>query len=144
MGYAIGTSRRQHIGPCRHRLFEPEVRESFPFHGLHPDPAAAAAAAKTVLERIRHFGQFQSRYFLQHFAGFVVDVVVATQVAGIMIGHFFVVLPAELEPARFDQLGHILGDMNHLEIYLELRILVGESVVAMGGRKPVFSAPRCR
>ena len=39
-------------------LFQPDIGESFIFGGLHPDSAAAHAAAETAFPRISHFSQF--------------------------------------------------------------------------------------
>ena len=58
MGDAIGAGSRQDLSPDPYSLFYSEVGESFTSGRFHPNPAAPAAAAKAVFQRIGHLNQF--------------------------------------------------------------------------------------
>ena len=65
----------------------------------------------------------------------------STQVAGVVIRYFLRILFLKLKPSLIHQLEQILGDMNHLKVHPEFRILVLEGVVAMRGRNKDFLHP---
>src|SRR6266540_2743663 len=130
---AIGTRGDQHLGPGIDGLSKAEVREPLPFGGLHPDPAAAAAATEAVLPALLHLGEVRAGYAIKHVARRVEDSVVPAEIAGIVVGDLLVVVPHRLELAVPHQLGQELGDVDDLEIDAELRVFVLERVIAVRG-----------
>ncbi len=90
------------------RLLHPEVGKTFMLLRLHPDPAAAHAAAEAVNARLGQFDEFQARHLLQGTPGLVEDTVVAAQVTGVMIGNLLPVLFGDLQFPVVEKLEEVL------------------------------------
>src|SRR3990172_9041402 len=135
---AVRTSRHQHLGPNIDGLLQSEVGKPFPLGGLHPDPAATAAATKTVFPALFQLGEFDAGNSVQDVAWRVKYLVMPAQIAGIVVGDFLSILPDGFQSARLHQLGQELCDVNDFEIDVEFRILVLEAVIAMRGGNQDF------
>jgi len=132
-GDAVGTGSSQYLGPEPYGLLYPEVREPLLFYCFHPDPASAHAAAHAVLTGFGQVKELEAGYLLKDAPGFIIDAVVAAQVAGVMVGDLLPVLLGNGKPPLVEELEQVLGDVDHLEVHHELGILVLEGMVAMGG-----------
>src|SRR5271169_2430584 len=97
---AVWTGCHQHLGAEVDGLLQPEIGKSLRFGGLHPDPAATAAAAETVFPTLRQFGEFGAGNPVQNVARRVKYLVMSAEVAGIVIGDFLAILPDDFQPAR--------------------------------------------
>src|SRR3990172_10460705 len=138
IGDAIRAGCRQNLGPDADSLFQPKVGESLALRGFHPDPAAPAAAAETVLARLGHLVEFQAGYLLQRFPGLVIDAVVPAQVTRVVVSHGLAIFLREFEPALGNQAEDELRHVNHFEVHHEFGIFVLEGVIAVRLRHQDF------
>ena len=104
---------------------------------FHPDIAAAAATAHGFVAVFAgRFDQLEAGDRLQQLARGVVDVVVAADVAGIVIGDFLFDFGDRLEFVVADEAGQVLGVVDDLVVdagtTAELTVSVFVRVVAVG------------
>ena len=130
----VGAGGCKNFGACSYCLFYSEIRKPFMFLCLHPYPASSHSTAQAVFTGIGHFNQFETGDALQDPPGLVVYLVVATKIAGIMIGHFLRIFLIDGESSLIDQLKEVFGKMNNLEVDHEFGILILEGMVAMRRR----------
>ena len=96
--------------------------------------AATATATQAIFARLGHLAQLQTGYRPQSLPRRVINAIMSTQVAGIMIGHFAGVFFVEFEPSGINQLGQILSDVHHFKIDHKFGVLIFKGVVAVGRR----------
>ncbi len=88
--HAEGAGGGQGAGTSVGSLLHPRVVDARANMLLHEDASAATAAAKALLAVARHLFEADTGNGGQDLARRVIFVVVAAQVAGIMVGHFLV------------------------------------------------------
>ena len=125
------------IGLFGAELFEADDAGLLVAKAFHPDIAAAAATAHGFVPVLAgSFDQLDARDGLQELARGIVDVVVAADVAGIVVGDFLFDLGDGLEFVVTDETGQVLGVMDDLVVdagtAAELAIFVFVRVVAVG------------
>ena len=98
---------------------------------LHPHPAAPGAAAEPALVMTLDLDEFRARDGLHDRTGWVVDVVPAAEVTGIVVSEFPIDRFARLQLALLDQAGQHLCVMDDLIGATELRELVLDGVEAV-------------
>src|SRR5512136_1942294 len=129
---AIGTGSRHRVRSGAEQLLgaldvHPLVRLFF-----HPHMPAPTATAETGLAGAGHL-HTRSPGRLQYRPRLGVDVVVAAQVAGVVVGDLALRLGRfQLELAISNQASDELRVVDHLEAAPELRVLVPESIEAVG------------
>jgi hypothetical protein len=94
-----------------------------------PPPAAAAEALAPVQG---HLHQLAPADGAEHPSRRIVHVVVAAEVARVVVRDPFLPLAAEAEPPRTDQLVQQLGVVDDAEVAVEVRVLVADRVEAVG------------
>ncbi|VTR65615.1 hypothetical protein DESC_350080 [Desulfosarcina cetonica] len=130
-GDTVRAAGHQFFGAGIQGLLQPQGTEPFILLRFHPDASAAAAAAQALHAGFAQFEEFNPRHTFQHLAGFVEDLVVPAQIAGVVVGDLFLIGLADVEPAGLDQFEQILGNMDDLEVDHEIRIFVFKGMVAM-------------
>ena len=84
---AVGARGDQHLGADLLGLRQPQIGEALALGRVHPDPAAAAAAAQAVLAGVGASPRASSPgVFFSSVSRRVVDAVVPPEVAGVVIG----------------------------------------------------------
>ena len=95
---------------------------------LHPHPRTPGPAAHPLAVVKLHLGHLLAGDCANHAAALVEDIVVAPQVAGVVVGDHGRVATVRLEPALGDQPVEQLGVVDHLDAgQPELRVLVADA-----------------
>src|ERR1700730_14913566 len=99
---------------------------------LHERPGAARATAKAAVAAARHLGEAAGNRG-HDLARLVVNLVVATQVARVVVGEAFAIKcpRGHLQPTRLDQFLDELAVVNHLVVAAKRRVFVLERVEAV-------------
>src|SRR3990172_4853937 len=97
IGDAIGAGSDELLGSQPNGLFHSNVGESFGHWRFKPDPASSHSTTETVLPRLSHLDQFQTRYLLQGLSRLVEYAVVPTQVTRVMVRDLLPILPGDLK-----------------------------------------------
>jgi len=129
---AVGAGYSQHPGPGLGCLPGLDLGKAILGQGLHPDPPSAAPTAHGRLPVRGELRRFEAGNGRQGLPGLLVYLLVATQVAGIVVDYLGRLFIAELEPSLGQQAGQQLSVVDHLEIGIELAIVVREGGMAMG------------
>src|SRR5690606_1897139 len=95
---------------------------------FHPEAGPTGSTAQSPSPVAAHLHHLDIAGGGSHFAGSEVDVVVATQVAGVVVGDLSTrpATAAGVEPPLAQELGEELGVVDHLVLASELGVLVGQ------------------
>src|SRR5262245_15056283 len=131
---------RDLVGPGGHRLGRPVVVDPFADGLFHPHPGAARAAAERPLRIAWHLGEVRPGDDVEQLAGWRVDLVMATEVARVVVGDRPGVDRAGRRRDRsqlavaYEGVEH-LSVVHHLELDTELAVLVLQCVEAVGAAR---------
>ena len=131
-GEAEGAADRYHGGARGDRLVGPHVVDPLADILLHPHPRPAGTAAETLGGRTLHLRQLQAGNGSENPPGLVVDRVISTEEAGIVIGDepldgFF-----ERDSSFRDQVGDDLRVVIDFKLPAEMRVVLLQGIVPVG------------
>ena len=108
---------------------------------FHPHPRAAGATAEAAVLATVHFLGLDAWDTGKHLAWRGVDLVVAAEVAGVVVGDLAVDRCHRCESARLDQVAEQLGVVHDLVVAAQLRVLIRQRVEAVwAGRDDLSGA----
>ncbi len=129
--HAVGAAGGDGVGVKGEGLVDPVLVDPGAGALFQPHAGAAGAAAEALALAAVHFLGGDAGDGLDDVPGRVVDLVVAAEEAGVVVGDLLVDLVDRLQLALLDEAGQQLGVVDDLVVAAELRVLAGDGVEAV-------------
>ena len=139
--HAVGAGRPDHVGAGGQGLVGAFQVDPLADPLLHPHAGPAGAAAEAALPAAVHLHRPDPGDGVQDGPGGVVDVVVAAQVAGVVVGDGGLDRALGAEAALVDQPPQQLGVVDDLVVAAQVRVLAGQGVEAVGAGGDHLAGP---
>src|SRR4029450_10464961 len=130
--HAVGAGRPDQVGPGGQGLVGALQVDPFADPLLHPHAGPAGAAAEAALPAAVHLDRADPGHGVKDRPGGPAGVVVAAQVAGVVVGDGGLDRPGGHQAALVDQAPQQLGVVDDLVVAAQVRVLAGQGVEAVG------------
>ena len=125
------TSRNRNFGLFLERLRDPVIINFSSYILFHPHPATAGTATETAFMMTIHLDQFHSRNLAQNFPRLGINIIVTSEIAGVMINHFGGQRLFQANTSFINQLFDELSMVDNIIVTTQLLVIFFQGIITM-------------